>query len=165
MHPLTTLLTLVLTALTSAAPQSPSLHRRQAAASELSSLAALKPTASPTALAQIPTTLSSIFAPASASSTPPSFLGSAAALIENGFAPSNLANVISGLSVGANSPVNVNLRQPATKIYPKKEKDDAPYSLSEAEMRAQIHIPSGFTYGKVQPIIMVPGMFGVLSRH
>lgn len=26
-------------------------------------------------------------------------------------------------------------------------------------MRAQIHIPSGFTYGKVQPIILVPGMF------
>jgi len=73
--------------------------------------------------------------------------------------------VISGLSVGANSPVNVNLRQPAMQIYPKKEKDDAPYSLSEAEMRAQIHIPSGFTYGKVQPIIMVPGMFGVFSRH
>jgi hypothetical protein len=34
---------------------------------------------------------------------------------------------------------------------------DAPYTVSEAQLRAAIHIPSTFGYGKTPPVILVPG--------
>lgn len=98
--------------------------------------------------------LSSIFG---ASPTPSNSLESAAELVENSFSIPDLGNVLSGLTTGANSPVNINLKNPDDTIYPKKWSDDAPYSQSEAALRQQIHIPSTFTYGKVPPIILVPG--------
>jgi hypothetical protein len=38
-----------------------------------------------------------------------------------------------------------------------RSSSDAPYSLSEAKLRAAIQIPPGFTYGYVPPLIMAPG--------
>jgi hypothetical protein len=46
---------------------------------------------------------------------------------------------------------------PATPVFPQKGSSDAPYSLTEAQLREIIYIPSTFTYGKVQPLVMVPG--------
>jgi hypothetical protein len=59
-----------------------------------------------------------------------------------------------GLPVGENS-INNNNPKPPVSIY--NLKGDAPYSLSEDALRKAIFIPSGFTYGKVRPIVMVPG--------
>lgn len=50
-----------------------------------------------------------------------------------------------------------NLKNPSSTIYPKKECEDAPYSLSEEALRAAIYIPANFTYGSVPPVILVPG--------
>lgn len=62
-----------------------------------------------------------------------------------------------GLPVGDNSIDNNN--PPVEGIYPKKEDGDAPYSISEEELRKAIYIPSDFQYGagSKRPIIMVPG--------
>jgi hypothetical protein len=61
-----------------------------------------------------------------------------------------------GLPVGENN-INNNNSPPPTTIYPRKESEDAPYSLSESALRKAIFIPSGFTYGQKRPVIMVPG--------
>lgn len=46
---------------------------------------------------------------------------------------------------------------PSKTIFPTKASGDAPYSLTEAELRAAIYIPSSFTYGTKTPVIFVPG--------
>jgi hypothetical protein len=61
-----------------------------------------------------------------------------------------------GLPVGENSIGNTN-KSPPTKIFPKKDNGDAPYSVLEASLRAAIYVPSTFTYGSKRPVIMVPG--------
>lgn len=62
-----------------------------------------------------------------------------------------------GLPVGENSIDNNN--PPVQGIYPQKEDGDAPYSLSEEELRKALYIPSGFQYGagSKRPVIMIPG--------
>jgi hypothetical protein len=49
------------------------------------------------------------------------------------------------------------LNSPGKRIYPRKSSSDPAYSVSEAKLRAAIYIPSGFTYGDIPPLIMVPG--------
>ncbi|KAH8721543.1 hypothetical protein GQ44DRAFT_775120 [Phaeosphaeriaceae sp. PMI808] len=61
-----------------------------------------------------------------------------------------------GLPVGENSIDNNNPNPPST-IYPRKDREDAPYSVSEDALRKAIYIPLGFTYGSKRPVIMVPG--------
>ena len=56
-----------------------------------------------------------------------------------------------------NSQTNINSRNPSPAVYPIKSSKDAPYSLSEAQLRGAIHIPSTFTYGSKPPVILVPG--------
>lgn len=64
--------------------------------------------------------------------------------------------ITGGLPVGENS-VNNNNPAPPTNIYPKKDPRDAPYTLSDAELRKVIYIPPGFTYGQKPPVIFIPG--------
>jgi hypothetical protein len=64
--------------------------------------------------------------------------------------------LVGGLPAGENN-INNNNPKPPSKIYPKKENGDAPYSLSEDALRQAIYIPPGFTYGKKPPVIFVPG--------
>lgn len=80
----------------------------------------------------------------------------AAGLVANGFDPRNLANVVAGFSPEENSVTNENSRDPASPVYPRKSRKDAPYSLSESTLRGGIYFPSTFTYGKKQPVILVP---------
>lgn len=71
---------------------------------------------------------------------------------------SSLLGGVSGLlPIGKNSIANINLRAPATAVYPKRGANDAPYSLTEAQLRAAIYIPPAFTYGQKPPTIFVPG--------
>lgn len=51
---------------------------------------------------------------------------------------------------------NINL-VPASGVYPKADPRDAPYSLSESELRKVIHIPVEFTYGRKPPVVFLPG--------
>lgn len=90
--------------------------------------------------------MSSIF-----KATPTNLFENAVELIENDFVAGDLATVADTYSLSCNSDVNINLRAPATKIYPKKSTKDAPYSLTETQLRQVIQIPPTFTYGKVRP--------------
>ncbi|KAF2395569.1 alpha/beta-hydrolase [Trichodelitschia bisporula] len=60
-------------------------------------------------------------------------------------------------SLGCNSEYNINLLPPSVSVYPKKASGDAPYSTPEGTLRRAIQIPAGFTYGRKQPVILVPG--------
>lgn len=58
-----------------------------------------------------------------------------------------------------NSFENVNTLSPRVPIYPSKASGDAPYTISEAQLRAAIKIPTSFQYGKSgkTPVILVHG--------
>ena len=88
---------------------------------------------------------------------PTDFFASAGSLIFEGLAPSDLVNLALGESPIENSSNNFNPISPVPAIYPKKSPNDAPYSVDEKTLRAAMYIPFAFTYGKVQPVILVPG--------
>jgi hypothetical protein len=75
--------------------------------------------------------------------------------ILNGLSVPDLTqNVLAAYLGEANSFDNDN--PPVQNIYPKSPQD-APYSVSEAQLRAAIYIPPGFTYGQKRPVLFVPG--------
>ncbi|KAF9882262.1 hypothetical protein CkaCkLH20_00298 [Colletotrichum karsti] len=48
--------------------------------------------------------------------------------------------------------------KPKNQIYPKRSEKDAPYSLSEEELRSKIYIPKTFSAtSNKQPVILIPG--------
>jgi hypothetical protein len=66
---------------------------------------------------------------------------------------------VQGLLAGENSSNNYNLRDPSPYAYPLANSEDAPYSVSEYELRSAIYIPDKFQYGEdgaPQPVILVP---------
>lgn len=82
-------------------------------------------------------------------------------LVEGGLIPPNLVNLLDGyIDFGLNSIYNNN-PPPLSKrdIYPKKRSSDATYSTPEEKLRAAIHIPDSFAFGKdgKKPVILVPG--------
>lgn len=103
-------------------------------------------------MAEASKTIKSLF-----STQPTNFYRNVLQLIENDFVPGDLHNVAKTYSLGCNSGKNVNKRSPKSKVYPKKSSKDAPYTLTEAQLREVIYIPETFTYGKKPPIIGVPG--------
>ncbi|KAL1307001.1 hypothetical protein AAFC00_005631 [Neodothiora populina] len=83
-----------------------------------------------------------------------------ASIVAEGLTTDSVADAlqfVDGILTGENNMNNVNTRNPATPVYPQKACGDAPYSLDEGALRAAIYIPSTFTYGKVPPVILVPG--------
>ncbi|KEQ62899.1 alpha/beta-hydrolase, partial [Aureobasidium melanogenum CBS 110374] len=68
----------------------------------------------------------------------------------------DLLGFVDGLATGENSMSNVNLQAPKNTIYPRKG-NDPKYSVTESSLRSAIYIPPGFTGGKVQPVILMPG--------
>lgn len=79
-------------------------------------------------------------------------------LLTGGVIPLNLVSLLDGYAdMDLNSPHNKN-PDPPRSLYP-SEPPDAPYSIPEATLRAAIHIPDSFSYGKngKKPILMVPG--------
>ncbi|KAJ7696583.1 hypothetical protein B0H17DRAFT_1130968 [Mycena rosella] len=102
--------------------------------------------------------LSDIFS----SGGPEGFVASAEALLKAGFAPpslSDLLDVNKTYTTGGNSMTNSNpaLPQNSPIIFPKAADGDAPYSLSEADLREAIYIPDGFTNGAKAPLLIIPG--------
>ena len=120
----------------------------------------LKATTRPSDSQQACATVSSLMA---ASPTPKNIIDTAARLVAQGLTTDNVESALSfvdGVLTGENSENNINPKNPTPAAYPKAGASDAPYSLSEAQLRAVIHIPDSFQYGKPgapQPIILVPG--------
>lgn len=108
-------------------------------------------TGAPTSIPEVVSLVSSVFA-----STPTNLFDDVLELIEAGIAPTpqELETLIVGSVAPENSEHNVNLKNPNNKIYPFKSTGDAPYTLSEAQLREVIYIPQTFTYGKKPPVIV-----------
>lgn len=53
--------------------------------------------------------------------------------------------------------VNDNAQEPSQPVYPKKQSNDAPYDVTEQQLRSAIFIPPGFTYGQKKPVLFIPG--------
>ncbi|GIZ40470.1 hypothetical protein CKM354_000380600 [Cercospora kikuchii] len=94
---------------------------------------------------------------------PSNLFGYAGSLAAAGLSKDNIPDLLQfakGAIGPENSSRNVNLRRPSIKVFPKADPKDAPFSLSEADLRAAIHIPSSYKYGArgaPNPIILVPG--------
>ncbi|KAF3035592.1 hypothetical protein E8E12_007376 [Didymella heteroderae] len=121
-----------------------------------SALVQIQPTAKPTAISQVLAQQSSIWA----SPTKTNIYGSIATQVASGLGPlldGTLNQALTGgLPIGENNVQNDN--EAVAGLYPKKAgTNDAPYSVPEADLRAAIFIPSGFTYGKKTPVLFVPG--------
>ncbi|RDW93258.1 putative lipase [Aspergillus mulundensis] len=74
--------------------------------------------------------------------------------------PGDILNLLNGyLDFELNSVDNKNAPLTKTSIYPSKAEGDAPYSVSEEDLRTAIYIPETFQYGKngKKPVILVPG--------
>lgn len=128
--------------------------------SALNLLQSVTPTATPTALEPQTAVLSSIF---QATPTPNNLYAAAGQLVAAGLTTDNVESALSfvdGLLDGENSEQNLNPINPSKPIYPKASPSDAPYDLTEQQLREVIYIPPTFQYGKSgapQPIILVPG--------
>lgn len=116
--------------------------------------------ASPTNVQEASAVLADVF---QASPTPTNIFGAIAQLGAQGLTLDNVGDLfdfVDGFLDGDNSMNNNNPRNPSPAAYPKAKSSDAPYSLSETELRRVIHIPDTFQYGRAgapQPIILVPG--------
>lgn len=81
-------------------------------------------------------------------------------LAKHGLAPEEVLDTVNGLTeTRINLLYNDNSLDPVDPIYPKKASWDAPYDVSEDELRSAIHIPRDFKQsadGK-RPVLLVPG--------
>ena len=122
-----------------------------------SALVKIQPTAKPTNIQQVLSKQQSIWA----SPTRSDIYGGIATQVANGLGPvldGTLSTALQGgLPVGENSVSNSN--KAVGGLYPKKTSatSDAPYSVPEAQLRAAIYFPPGYTYGSKTPVLFVPG--------
>lgn len=151
---------------TAAAPSTTanSAQVSSAASATLASLTKITPTAAaPTNAQQLNSALEAIYTANYTNLAVPVASQVAAGLISptgtslGGIVSSLLGGLNGLLPIGQNSIANINLLSPAKAVYPKKGTNDAPYSLTEAQLRAAIYIPPTFTYGQKPPTIFVPG--------
>ncbi|KAK5166319.1 uncharacterized protein LTR77_008580 [Saxophila tyrrhenica] len=114
----------------------------------------------PSSVAEASSRISSVIEAQATSNT---IIEVAADLVEAGLTPSNVPdafNFVQGVLTGQNSDNNNNPRDPSPAAFPKARRNDAPYSLTEQQLRAAIYIPPTFQYGRrgaPQPAILVPG--------
>ena len=125
---------------------------RQAHAKEVIVVEAIVPAPAPSNIPALISSVASVYA-----AHPTDFLVSALDLVVDGLAPKDLVEDGLAESPLENSSSNLNLISPTQAVYPKKGTDDAPYSVSEETLRSAIYIPLKFTYGKVPPVIFIPG--------
>lgn len=126
----------------------------------IDALRPLSPTASPSSAEEASAAISNVF---QASPTPENIVKAAAQLVAQGLTSDNVEDAlgfVDGVLSGDNSERNINPINPTPAAYPTAGPSDAPYSLSEDDLRAVIRIPASFQYGAEgapQPIILVPG--------
>jgi hypothetical protein len=119
----------------------PMPHTDGNASAVLQAVGGLVPTATPTSIPEAISNLESI------TSTDKNIVVTAAELILNGFDPKDLGSVAAGFSSEVNSYNNSNLQELTGTIYPQKSSADAPYSLSEDDLRSCLYIPPTSTNG------------------
>jgi hypothetical protein len=107
---------------------------------------------SPTSISQVINTTADIYA------ADPNTQNDALRLDLLGLNPYSHGQIISGLDSGINEARNINPNSPSL-IYPKLDDGDAPYNISERELRGAIYIPPLFSFGRSakSPVILVPG--------
>ncbi|KAL4889261.1 hypothetical protein BDV59DRAFT_205387 [Aspergillus ambiguus] len=91
---------------------------------------------------------------------PRDIISAAKAITAAGLIPPDILALLNGYqNQGLNSIHNKNPAPSGLNIYPTKATGDAPYSIPEDDLRAAIHIPSSFSYGRngKKPLILVPG--------
>ena len=85
-------------------------------------------------------------------------------ILANGLAGGDYVQIAKSYLVASNTN-NVNLIPPSRPIYPKADPADAPYSLSESQLRKAIYIPPGFTYGRVPAVLFLPGTAALAGQN
>ena len=113
---------------------------------------AIVPSPAPSNIVAVISSVASVYA-----ANPTGLLLSGLDLVLNGLAPQDLVEDTLAESPFENSENNINLIPAIPPVYPKKGASDAPYSVSEQALRGAIYIPPGFQYGKVPPVIFIPG--------
>jgi len=93
------------------------------------------------------------------------FVANVLGLALNGLTTNDLQEVVGGEGPLENSGDNINPINPTPAVYPKKDKGDAPYSVAEKTLKSAIYIPSNFTYGKVPPVLLIPGTAGTSGAN
>lgn len=124
---------------------------------------AIVPAPNPTAIAAEISSVASVY-----KAHPTFAFESALNLISAGLTPTDAYDLLTQSSPIENSSDNNNSINPSPPVYPSAAKGDAPYSQSEKKLRSALYIPRGFTYGKVPPLIFVPGKtfeFGILEAN
>lgn len=122
-------------------------------------LTQIVPAPGPTSIAQAQKELQTIN-----QANPNDIFKSGAEILLNGLAGDDYVNIFNSYTIESN-PVNPFNPPPPRVIYPKAEADDAPYDLSEQQLRQVIYIPPTFTYGKVRPVIFLPGTGAIAGQN
>ena len=126
----------------------------------LQGLESVKPTATALSPEQAISSMSKIY---QASPTPNNIFNAIGRTVADGLTLDDVASIegfVEGALTGENSEKNNNPREPSVTVFPKSSPSDAPYELSESELRGAIYIPPDFQYGRQgapQPLILVPG--------
>lgn len=90
------------------------------------------------------------------SANPSDIFQSGANILLAGLAGGDYAT-ISQAYLTESSTMNTNLKEPTKPVYPKANSSDAPYDLTEQQLRQVIYIPPDFTYGKKPIALFLPG--------
>ncbi|KAI7458855.1 alpha/beta-hydrolase [Hortaea werneckii] len=117
------------------------------------------PAPGPSSIPQLASEFSQII-----STDPADIFESGAKILLNGFAGADYLNLLNSYLIASNTN-NINLLPPAKPIYPKASAADAPYSLSESDLRKAIYIPPGFTYGRVPAVLFLPGTAALAGQN
>lgn len=91
-----------------------------------------------------------------ASADPGDIFKSGYEILLNGFAGGDYVDIAQGY-LTESSTNNFNPIPPRNVIYPKADPNDAPYDLTESQLRQVIYIPPDFTYGRIPPVLLFPG--------
>jgi hypothetical protein len=145
-------------------PYRRTIHSRDQA-DVLAELLATKPTqASPTYADDLHLRLSNIWGSNTSGASTDFYSGIKSQISSDIGVPYSLTadvDVLVGPYESIGSTDNINPRSPSYSIYPSAENSTDPdFTISEAQLRAAIQIPSSFTYGQRPPVILVPGTGG-----
>jgi hypothetical protein len=95
---------------------------------------------------------------------PADIFESGADILLAGLAGGDFQTIAKGYLVESNT-VNFNFREPSVPVYPTAGPLDAPYDLSERQLRQAIYIPLDYTYGRKPPVIFLPGTGAVAGQN
>ncbi|KXT12077.1 hypothetical protein AC579_1858 [Pseudocercospora musae] len=115
------------------------------------------PAPGPTAIPQMQAELQKI-----TQANPGDIFKSGAEILLNGLAGGDFVTIAEAYAVES-STVNFNPIPPKTNVY--NIPGDAPYDLSEAQLRQVIYIPPDFTYGRIPPVVFLPGTGAVAGPN